>query len=115
MALPKWWTGKQTLRNQNRSSATQERARAEEVGGRVQSGSGSSWRAPQDVVAPEYLEQLKETNGKGFTILRDECAGLLADALRSGREPRMVVDFRGKGPLRLIITIEKPSGRRNLR
>ena len=59
----------------------------------MQAGSGSSWRAPQDVVAPEYLESLKFTDKHTFILDADDLLRLREDAFRLGREPKMVIEF----------------------
>lgn len=101
--LPSWMSGSGQRKARNRRSARQERDRAQEIGGRVSAGSGSSWRSPQDVRNGEYLEQLKFTDKKQYTIKEDEWIGLRADALREGKEPRLVIDT----PFgRLVITEE---------
>lgn len=107
--LPRWLDPANQKRRQNRRSGAQERQRAEDLGGRRQAGSGASWRAPQDVATPDYLEQLKFTDAASFTVKVAEWLGLRADALRAGREPRMVVDFEAHG-VRLVIVEEQLPG-----
>lgn len=89
--LPNWFGN--TRKRQNQRSKKQERNRAKETGGRVQAGSGSSWRAPQDNRTPERLEQIKFTDKSSFTINVKEWLALEADALRDGRDPVFVIDF----------------------
>ena len=104
MTLPSWWN--KDGQRQNSRSQKQERKRAKQIGGHTQPGSGSSWRRPQDVVAPDHVESLKYTDKDSFSIKVDDWEQLRADALRVGREPRMVVDFE-KRKLRLVI-VEEP-------
>lgn len=99
--MPKWLTDQRG--DQNRRSARQEKERAAEIGGKRQAGSGSSHRAPQDVVSPDYMEQLKYTDQKSFALKQAEWLRLKADAQRAGKVPRMVIDFPGT---KLIITEE---------
>lgn len=101
MTLPKWFD--KNRESVNRRSQEQERKRAKEIGGHVQAGSGSSWRAPQDVVGKEHLEQLKFTDRKSITIHAEDWIQLRADASRSGREPRYILEFKQEG-IRLIVT-----------
>lgn len=109
--MPAWWGDAADKRKQNRRSARQERERATKTGGHVQPGSGSSYRAPQDVITPldtderGYVESIKYTDSDGFRIDAREWAKLRADALRSGREPRLVIDFT-KRQTRLVIIEE---------
>lgn len=91
--LPHWMTGKGEKRTRNSRSRRQEQRRAEETGGKVQAGSGSSWRRPEDVVTPETLEQLKFTDSDGFRVTAAECQRILGNALRTGREPIIVIEF----------------------
>lgn len=109
--LPPWMGGKGVRKDRNRRSLKQERERAEEVDGRTQAGSGSSRRAPQDVVAPEDLEQLKFTDKDSIRITADDLIGLRDDALRSGREPTFLVDFSKRG-IRLVCRVERIPRRR---
>ena len=90
----------------NARSRQQEASRANETGGRVSAGSGSSWRAPQDVRTADELEQIKFTDKKRFVLDADEMEKVYQDALRAGREPTMIVDFE-RHKKRAIITIEE--------
>lgn len=96
----------------NSRSAKQEKQYAQDKGGKVQPGSGSSPRAPEDVVEPldpdtgtGFLTQLKFTDGKGFRITGDEWERIRANARRDGREPRLVIDLVAYG-IRLVVTEE---------
>lgn len=93
--LPSWWN--RDRERQNQRSRKQERQQAEQVGGKVQRGSGSSWRAPQDVKGPDYLDQLKYTDKRSYSIKVSEWKALVQDALNHGREPRMIVSFPQEG------------------
>jgi hypothetical protein len=100
--LPPWLTGKERLREQNRSSRKQETARAAEVGGKRQRGSGSKHQAPRDVKTATHLEELKETDGNRITIDARDFAKLQRQGRQQGRSVRFVVEFKQHG-LRLII------------
>ena len=103
MGLPAWM-GKNRESNNARSRA-HERKVAKDTGGKVQAGSGSSWRARQDVKDDTHLIQHKFTDGKGYRVTVDEWNTISADAARSGREPVLIIDFDGYGKgLRLTIT-----------
>lgn len=104
--LPPWFGDKGAKRTQNSRSRKQEKRRAEEVGGKVQAGSGSSWRRPEDVVGPETVEQIKYTDAKGFAVKAAELERILQNALRNGREPVIVIEF-SQQRIRLIGHIER--------
>jgi hypothetical protein len=99
--LPAWFD-QQRERN-NRRSRQQERQHATANNGKVQAGSGSSWRAPQDVRTPTHLDQLKFTDAASFRIDIREWQRTRADALRDGREPRLVISFERYG-ISLVVT-----------
>lgn len=102
--MPAWWAGRDKQR-QNRRSARQEAQRATEVGGRVQSGSGSSWRARGDVKTPLDLEELKFTDKASFPLKVADWELHRDRALKQGREPVMVIDFPEHN-LRLVVREE---------
>lgn len=94
--LPSWWAGKAVGRRQNARSRAQEREHAKRTGGRVQPGSGSSYRAKEDVKTPDHLDQLKYTDAASFTIRAAELSKLFRNAVADGREGRMIVRFEGR-------------------
>lgn len=99
--LPPWFNKDRERRNAR--SRKQEKERAEEIGGRTQAGSGSSWRAPEDIRAEGFLEQLKFTDSKGFRVTVDEWKRIKKNANNAGRLPRMVIEFSEYG-ITLVIT-----------
>lgn len=101
--LPPWFS--KNREKINRRSRSQERRYAEENRGRVQAGSGSSWRAPQDVKEDDYLTQLKFTDKQSFSIKVAEWKKIRKDAREAGRDPKLVIDFEKEG-IRLIVTEE---------
>lgn len=103
MSEPAWWGGKAARKRQNGRSRRQERKVARDLGGRVQAGSGSSWRARQDVKTDDEMVQVKYTDKDSFTLRAKEWEGIVADALKNGREPAMIVEFPHRH-LRLRIT-----------
>jgi hypothetical protein len=105
--LPPWWDKESARKRKqvNKRSKKQEEDRAKKIGGRVQPGSGSSYRAPQDVRNDDYLEQLKFTDADSFALKAKEWLAGEADASRFGRSHRMVIDFDKYG-LRLVVTRE---------
>lgn len=104
--LPPWMSDKSERKKRNARSRRQERKRADEVGGHVQAGSGSSWRRPEDVVGPDAVEQLKFTDADGFRVTAAELERILDNALRNGREARLVIEF-SRFDVRLVGTIER--------
>lgn len=105
MTTPPWWDGRAARRAQNASSARQERRHARDVGGKVQRGSGSSWRAKGDVLSGQFMDELKETDGRQFSITTTIMHKLFRAADQYGREPRLIVDFKSIGK-RAVITFE---------
>ena len=103
--LPSWWSQKAGKRSQNARSRAQERRRAAETGGRVQAGSGSSWRAAGDVVRDEELEEVKYTDKAQYPLTVKELRLIRKKALRLGREPAYLVEFSEHG-IRARIVIE---------
>lgn len=100
---PAWMGKPQSLRRQNARSRAQERQIAREVGGRVQAGSGSSRRAPQDIKSDDDLYQVKYTDKDSYRLTNAEWDKVRKDALTHGREPAMIVEFTKTGR-RLRIT-----------
>lgn len=103
--LPKWMD-KQEKRLQNRHSKEQEKRLARQVGGRVQAGSGSSWRAPQDIKSPEYMIQAKYTGKSEYPLKASDLIQVAVDANRCGRTPVMIVEFTAYRK-RAVILIEE--------
>jgi hypothetical protein len=99
--LPEWFH--KDRERQNTRSRKQERDYAKERQGKVQAGSGSSWRRPQDVQEADSLTQLKFTDKDSFTINVKEWKGIRADALRDGREGKIVIEFSKHG-IRLAVS-----------
>ena len=102
--LPHWFDKK--LEKQNARSKAQERQIASLLGGRVQAGSGSSWRASQDVKSDEELAQVKYTDKGSFVLKVSEMREVAKDASLAGRMPCMIVDFAQHG-VRATITFEE--------
>lgn len=78
-----------------RRSRLQERRIANEVGGRVQAGSGSSWRAKSDVRAIHNLRvEAKHTTKRTFPLKLKDIIKIRDEALIGGLEPwAMQVEF----------------------
>lgn len=117
--LPPWMDSSKAKKKKiNARSARQEKKYAKESGGKVQPGSGSSPRAPEDVVEPVGpdgegdLVQLKYTDAKGFRITVAEWKRLRANARRVGRSPKLVIDFESEG-IRLVVREEAGSRTRS--
>ena len=101
MDLPSWWDRQK--QDQNRRSKKQEEQHAKRVGGKRQVGSGSSWRSPGDVRSEEYLDELKYTDAKSFSVSPVLWAGIKKKAALTGRTPRLIIRFDSSG-LELIVT-----------
>ena len=105
--VPSWLgSGKAKKQKQNRRSAAHERRLAEEVGGKVQTGSGNTWKAPQDVRSDTHLIQHKYTDQRSYSVTVKTLEGLVRDAERSGREAALVLDFEAAG-LRVTAVVER--------
>lgn len=91
MSLPEWWTRDRESRNAR--SRRQETRHARATGGKVQAGSGSSWRAKQDVKSSDHLDQLKFTDRDSYRLTASELLTIEADALRDGRDGRLIIEF----------------------
>lgn len=105
MGLPRWFEGKAERRKQNARSRAQERSHAKASGGKAQPGSGSSWRAPGDVVLPELLDELKYTDKQMFPLSLSDWNGIRKKARLMGREPRMIIDYMKEGYPRLRLAV----------
>jgi hypothetical protein len=105
--MPSWWDDERAKadarRRQNRRSQAKEARVASEVGGRQMPGSGSSWRAPGDVKSDEDLLEHKFTDKRRFILTLEDWEQARSDALKSGREPGMIIEFARTGR-RLLIT-----------
>lgn len=103
MTTPPWMTKANRLRQQNRRAHQQEARTAQTLGGKVQGGSGSSWRAPRDVKTSDSLVECKYTDGTTYTINALDWLRYRKDALLNGREPELLIEFPRLN-LRLRIT-----------
>ena len=99
--LPSWMG--RDREDRNRRSAEHERRIARLSGGRVQAGSGSSWRAAEDVSTRTHLLQHKFTDKKGFRLTADEFLKVQRNAHQTGKEPAMVIDFDSYGLTLLVV------------
>ena len=93
--LPAWMSGKAQKRTQNRRSARHERQVAREVGGKVQAGSGTSWRARGDVKTDTYLIEHKYTDKRSFSVTRKIINQVRQDAQRQGKDWCIIIHFDG--------------------
>lgn len=103
-ALPRWFG--EDRKRQNSRSRSQERRRAKERGGRPQAGSGSSWRARQDIKDDKELVQVKYTDKESFPLKGKELVQLFSDANLYGRSPSFEVEFQKHG-IRATVTVER--------
>ncbi len=110
MDLPSWWSDTADRKKQNRTSAAQERSIAQKVKGKVQPGSGSSWRAPGDIRTDKYLIETKYTKHDSFSLTKNLWKDIKAKAYQQGKEPVLVIELNYKYPhtsTRLIVTEEE--------
>jgi hypothetical protein len=80
---------------QQKRSQLQERRIAEDVGGRVQAGSGSSWQAKSDVRVQGAIRcEAKYTEKKTYSLKLADLLKIRDEAIRGGLEtPVMQVEF----------------------
>lgn len=104
--MPAWWTDKDLKRKQNSRSAKMERRVAKEVGGRTQVGSGSSWRAPGDIKSDTHLIEHKYTDKLSFVLKLADWEQARSDALQSGKDAAMIVEFASTGKRLLVTEVE---------
>lgn len=99
--LPAWLTDegqrKARLRRQNARSAAQEASLASDLGGRVQGGSGSSWRARGDVRTDGEIVEAKYTDRDSYSLKVSTWKKIVKAAHATGREPVMVIEFSAHG------------------
>jgi hypothetical protein len=101
--LPGWLSGTGGRKTNNRKSREYERRLARDTGGRTSAGSGSSWRAPEDVRSDTHLIQHKFTGKRSFILTVTELERVFTNARRAGREGAIVIDFESVG-LRVTVT-----------
>lgn len=104
-SLPPWMSDKAAKKKQNKRSRTQERKRADEVGGRPTAGSGSSWRSAGDVSTDDVLEEVKFTDKASYSLKVADLQAIRRKALNTGKEPSFLVEF-SEHNMRVIIQIE---------
>jgi cytochrome oxidase assembly protein ShyY1 len=105
VSLPGWFG--QERQDNNRRSRRQEARHAKATGGRVQPGSGSSWRAKEDVRSAEHLDQLKSTQKASWTLRVEDLMILDRNAARDGRVGRTIVEFVEQGVSYVVTRYEE--------
>jgi len=79
-----------------RRSQTQERRTAEDLGGRVQKGSGATGFAKSDVRAPlDVRAECKTTSAKSYSLKLHEWRKICQEAIQGGESPVMQIEFQG--------------------
>lgn len=104
--VPAWMNKKRAGQVQNKRSKKHEERLAEQVGGKRVVGSGTSWRAPQDVKSDTHMIQHKYTDKASFSLKVPEMEQIHDDAERAGRGNALVIDFDKYG-IRAIVTFER--------
>jgi hypothetical protein len=82
--------------DQQKLSDRQEKRLASSFGGRVNPGSGSSWRRRQDVRTDKFLIEAKRTGKTQITVKASDWKQLLHHALTEDKVPVMALDLDGK-------------------
>ena len=103
---PDWWDGKPAKKRQNRRSGKMERRVAKDVGGRVQPGSGSSWRARGDVKSGTHMIEHKYTDKESYSVKKRTWFNLKAIANNCGKLPALVVHFGTEADSPAIVITE---------
>jgi len=85
----------------------QERAIAKRRGGKLNPGSGSGWRKPNDVREKKVLWEMKQTGAKQITVKLSDWDKLRSNAILSGIMPAMHLQLgEGRGARRLVVISE---------
>lgn len=92
---PDWMSPKADLQRQNRRSGKHERTVARTVDGKVQAGSGSSWRAKGDVKNGTHLIEHKFTKKGSFSVKENYWQNHCTIARDQGRIPAIIIHFDG--------------------
>lgn len=106
--LPPFFSDRARRQRQNARSAAQEKAHAEKTGGKRQMGSGSSWKAREDVRGPVdddgegYLDQHKGTRKRRACFELDDWKETQRNAIQLGRDARWVFEFEDGTKLYLV-------------
>jgi hypothetical protein len=79
-----------------RSSVNQEKAIAKDIGGRRVAGSGSQQWNKGDVKHKTWLVEAKQTVTGRFTISNGLWRKIEREAIRSGREPVIIIEMAGR-------------------
>ena len=83
-------------RLQTERSVRQEKAIAKALGGRRVAGSGSQPGSKGDVACGRFLIEAKQTTGKGYRLTQAVWVKIYSEAVKTAREPVLVVDIGGR-------------------
>jgi hypothetical protein len=86
-----------------RRSQEQEQRVARIVNGKVNPGSGSSWRRPNDVRDSEKLWEMKRTDSKSITVKLSDLEAVRRRAILDGKSSVMHLEF---GKRRYVVISE---------
>jgi hypothetical protein len=79
---------------------------AKATGGKVQRGSGSSWRAKGDVRSDEHLVEMKFTAKGSYSLTANVMKKIISAAFQQGRDPQMIIDFTSHN-IRAVVSFEE--------
>lgn len=92
MAVPRWLNGKTPQEKGRRF----EKKLAKRLGGRTQPASGAFPFHREDVVAGEYLIQVKRTDKQQYTLKVSDLNTLVVNAVKVGKLPLMILWMGGR-------------------
>lgn len=85
----------------------QERRVVKRRGGKLNPGSGSGWRKPNDVRETKVLWEMKQTSGKSISIKLSDWEKLRTNALRSGVMPALHLQLGDGVRARRLVVISE--------
>lgn len=93
MPKPRWMTNKDISKRE--WSTSRERKLVKQLGeSRLTKGSGANWSTKGDIVNKDELIELKSTGGKQFTLHKRILEKVYSEAVKSGKDPVVVIDFQ---------------------
>lgn len=92
MVVPRWLNG-QTAQEKGWRF---EKKLAKRLGGRPQPASGAFPFHREDVVAGEYLIQVKRTDKQQYTLNMSDLNKLVANAVKAGKSPLLILWMGGR-------------------
>lgn len=90
MSSPKWLNKKETTR---KFSQRRENKLGKKYGAKPTPNSGARWHSKGDLSSSEHLFEVKSTNASQMTIHKEWLEKIRQEAIKTGKEPIMVIDF----------------------